>query len=167
MGGCSPDHGAGAVVRGHGQLPGVGHGGDFAGFGQAAAPAQVEHGHTGHASLQVVLKAPFVAQRLAGADQRVAVFGVLLQQVEAVHTDRVFVPEGVEFFQRTGNFLRHGQAPQAVELDHDVHLVAHCITDLAEGLQRQIQVGVADVLAVAFFSGGVKRPDLHGRDALP
>ena len=76
------------------------------------------------------------------------------------------MPEGVERLERARDLLRHGQTPQAVELDHDVHLLAHRIANLAKGFERQVKVGVADVLAVAFFGSRVKRPDLHAGDAL-
>ena len=76
------------------------------------------------------------------------------------------MPEGVERLERARDLLRHGQSPQAVKLDHDVHLLAHRIANLAKGFERQVKVGVADVLAVAFFGSRVKRPDLHAGDAL-
>ena len=163
--GRGPDHRPSAVVRRHWQLPGVSHGGNLARLAQAAAPAQVQHHHTGHAGLQVVLEGPFVAQGFAGADQGFAIARVLLEQVQAVHADRVFMPKGVEGLEGTCDLLRHRQAPQAVELDHDVHAVANRRADLAKRLQRQVQVGIADVLAVAALGRWVKRPDFHGRDA--
>ena len=72
-----PHHGASAVVRCHGQLPGIGHGGNFAGLGQPTAPAQVQHGHAGHTGLQIVFKTPLVAERLASANQRIRMRRVL------------------------------------------------------------------------------------------
>ena len=52
-----------------------------------------------------------------------------------------------------------------MKLDHDVHLVAHGISDFAKRLQCRIQVLRADVLAVRLFCGHIKRPDLHAGDA--
>ena len=66
-------------MRRHRQLPGVGQRGNFAAFRQATAPTEVRHHDAGHAGLQIVLEAPFIAEGFAGADQRVAVFGVLLE----------------------------------------------------------------------------------------
>ncbi|GEM_PF-3397655 len=63
-----------------------GHAGNLARLGEAAAPAQVEHGHT---RLQIVLEVPFVAQRFTDSDQGFAVLRMLFEQIEAVHADGI------------------------------------------------------------------------------
>src|SRR5687768_6247863 len=55
---------------------------------------------------------------------------------------------------------------QRVELDHDVHAVAHGRTDLPEGLERLLQVFQGDVQPVRGLGVRIERPDLHGADAL-
>ena len=90
---------------------------------------------------------------------------VLLARSRHVQADRVFVPEGVESASAR-DLLRHRQAPQAVELDHDVHLRRRprrgsCGTAPARRPGRP-----ADVLAVAALGREVERPDLHAGDAL-
>ena len=52
-----------------------------------------------------------------------------------------------------------------MELDHDVHLVAHSIAYFSKRLQRGVQVLRADVLSVRLFSSHIKGPNLHARDA--
>ena len=76
------------------------------------------------------------------------------------------MPEGIELLQGARDLAGHGQTPQAVELDHDVHLVAHRLTDLAKRLEGAVEIWRADVLAVGLLSGHIEGPDLHARDAL-
>ncbi len=53
-----------------------------------------------------------------------------------------------------------------MQLDHDVHAVADRVADLAERLERLLELGRADVVAARALGGEVERPDLHARDAL-
>ena len=53
-----------------------------------------------------------------------------------------------------------------MELDHDVHAVADRAADLAERLERLVELGGADVEAARRLGGVVERPDLHAGDAL-
>jgi hypothetical protein len=59
----------------------------------------------------------------------------LLEEPEAVHADRILVPERIELGERLGDALRRGQPPERVELDHDVHPVPDGRADPAERLQ--------------------------------
>ena len=61
---------------------------------------------------------------------------------------------------------RGRMAPQRVQFHHDVHPVAHRAANLAERLQRPVEVARGDVVAVGFHRRMVERPDLHPRDAL-
>ena len=157
---------AGAVVRRDRQVPGLRHRGDLARLREAAAPGDVEHDDAGRAGLQQVAEGPAAAQRLRGRDRRRARRLVALEVGQAVHADRVFVPEGGVGRQRLGDLHRRQQLPHRVELDHDVHPVADRLADLLERLQRRLQVGGGDVLAARLLGGMVERPDLHRRDAL-
>ena len=62
--------------------------------------------------------------------------------------------------------LGRGQIPERMELDHDVHAIADRLADLAEGLQRPVEIGVGDVAALAGRGISVEGPDLHAGDAL-
>ena len=90
------------------QLPGIGERGDAARLAHTAAPREVEHDDAGDAGLEQVLEAPTPGEDLRGADRRLRVGRVLLQQREAVHADRVLVPEGVELGERLRDALRSG-----------------------------------------------------------
>jgi len=76
------------------------------------------------------------------------------------------MPECVERSERFGNLHGRQQLPQRVELNHDFHLVAHAFADLFKRLQRLFEIGRRDVLTIGLLGGAIKRPDLHGRDAL-
>jgi hypothetical protein len=62
--------------------------------------------------------------------------------------------------------LRGRQAPQRMELHHDVHAIADRRANLAERLESFLQIGARDVLPVARFSERIEWPDLHPGDAL-
>ena len=147
-------------------VPGLGHAGDLARFREAAAPGQVEHDDAGRLGLEIVAEGVSIGQRLGGADPGLGVAGVFAEVLDVVEAERVLVPVGVELGEALGQLLRHGQAPERMELDHDVHLVADRLPDLAEGLQRRVQLLRADVPAGGAFGGDVEGPDLHAGDAL-
>ena len=88
------------------------------------------------------------------------------QRVEVVGPDRVLEPERLELLQRAHEALRRRQAPQPVQLDHDVHGRADGAADLAERLQAAVQVPRCDVGAAARLGVRIEWPDLHGRDVL-
>ena len=76
------------------------------------------------------------------------------------------MPVRVELGERAGEPLRHRQAPQRMELDHDVHAVADGLADLGERFERGIELGRRDVPAGRALGGDVEGPDLHAGDAL-
>ena len=61
---------------------------------------------------------------------------------------------------------RRRMAPERVQLNHDVHGVAHRAAYLAERLQRPVEVARGDIVAVGLDRSMVERPDLHAGDAL-
>ena len=83
----------GAVVRRDRQMPGFGHRGDLLGLGEP--PHQAMSSITTPATpVSRRSRKRSAAERLGGADRRARSLGVALQRAEAVHLDRVFVPEG-------------------------------------------------------------------------
>ena len=59
----------GAVVRRNRKMPGFGHGGDLLGFGDAAAPGEVQHDDAGRAGFQEIAECGPAAKRLRRADR--------------------------------------------------------------------------------------------------
>ncbi len=159
-------HRPGAVVRGDRQVPGLHHGGDLLGLRDPAAPREVEHDDPRGARLQEVAEAPSRRQRLRRADRHGRGLGVARERAEAVHLDRVLVPERVVRRERAGDLHGGEELPHRVELDHDVHPVAHALADLVERGERGPEVVGGDGEAVGLRGRAVEGPDLHGRDAL-
>ena len=84
-------------------------------------------------------------------------------RVELVVADRLLQPGDVVGLQRLGDAQRRRQGPQAVQLDHDLHLAADGVADLLERLERLVEFGKRDAGAVRGLGGDVERPDLHRR----
>ena len=125
-------HRPGAVVRRDRQVPGLGHRSDLARLGEAAAPGDVEHDDAGGAGLEEIAEGPARAERLRGADRRRRGLGIAPEVAEAVHPDRVLVPEGLVGRERAGDGHRRQELPERMELDHDLHAVADRLADLLE-----------------------------------
>src|SRR5688572_17592271 len=159
------DHRTGAVVRRDRQLPRVSERGDAPRFADATAPGEVEHHDSRYTGLEQILETPSSGEDLRGADRRLRVGRVLLEKREAVHADRVLVPEGVELRKRLRDALRGEQAPEGMKLHHDVHPVADHCANLSERLERSLQIGRRDVLTLARFGVGIEGPNLHPGDA--
>ena len=121
----------------------------------------------GGAGLQKIAERPAGRQRLGGADRRGRSVGVALEAREAVHLDRVLVPERVERRERPGDRDGGQQLPQRMELDHDVHPVADRLADLLERLQARTSGRRGEMSTPRLASAAeIERPDLHRRDAL-
>src|SRR3712207_1893413 len=92
--------------------------------------------------------------------------GVVFEVADIVEAKRVLVPVGVELRKSCSELFGHRQAPQRVELDHNVHLVADGLADLGERLKSYLEFGWGYVIAVAALGGEIERPDLHAGNAL-
>src|SRR5271168_4480140 len=163
MGRSSENHRTCAVVRRDRQMPCFGHRGDFLGFGNASAPGDIQHHYPRDARLQQVPEREPASQRFRRANGRDRRLRVAFQRAEAVHLDRVFVPESIKRRERARDRHRRQQLPHRVKLDHDIHLVANGVSDLLERNESGRYVLRRDIAAVRLLSGVIERPYLHGR----
>ena len=58
------------------------------------------------------------------------------------------------------------QAPERVQLDHDIHPVADRVPDLPEGFEPPLQPFRGDEEPASLLGIGIEGPDLHRRDPL-
>ena len=166
MHGGGIDDRPGAVMGRDRQMVGLRQARDLARLGDAADPAEVGHHDADGAAADELAIGKARGQGLAGGDRHAGGARELGQRIGIVHADRIFEPEGIELLQRRHDPLGRGQIPQGVELDHDVHAIADRLADLAEGLQRPVEIGAGDVAALAGRGIIVEGPDLHAGDAL-
>jgi hypothetical protein len=78
------------------QVPSLGHRGDLARLGQAAAPGQVEHHDAGGVRFEQIAEGPAGGQRFGRAERSRALGCIALQARQRIHLDRIFVPEGIK-----------------------------------------------------------------------
>jgi hypothetical protein len=57
----------------------------------------------------------------------------------ALPSDRILVPVGVEWFECLGDLQRGRKPPKGMEFDHDIHLLAYCLSDLSKGIKTSVQ----------------------------
>ncbi|MNF06217.1 hypothetical protein D3C80_2061230 [compost metagenome] len=77
-------------------MPGLRHGGNFAGFRETTTPAQIEHDDASYTRFEKITERPTTPQCFRGTDRRYACFRIALETAKTIHLDRVFVPERLE-----------------------------------------------------------------------
>jgi hypothetical protein len=65
----------------------------------------------------------------------------LADGVHVVHHYRILDPQRIERLKCTRDAGRHRTVPHAVQLRHDLHLVADSTADFLEGFKRLLQIG--------------------------
>ena len=160
-------HRAGAVVRRHRQVLGLGHGGDLLGLRQAAAPGQVEHDDAGGAGLQQLAEGPAECQasprrrpgrgwrrrRSLKVRQASILIGSSCQKVSNGSSAWAMRIAVGRFHIEWNSTMMSILSPTASRI-------------LSERLQRRGQVGAGDVVAAGGLRRRIERPDLHAGDAL-
>ena len=159
------DDRAGAIVQRHRQFARLRHVGDLARLRQPAAPGEIDHDHRGGALVDQLLEHLPRRQPFAGGDRDRGVARQFRHGVEFVVADRLLEPGDVIVLQRVGDAKQRRQCPEAMQFDHDFHVAADRVADLAERLQRLVEVGQRNARAVGGLGSDIERPDLHGADA--
>ncbi len=89
---------SGAVMGGNGHMKAIGHGGNFTGFGEAAAPGQIKDDDAQAVEANKGSKISFPAQGFTHSDGCFGGPGDRIQTVHMVHENRIFDPMGIKFF---------------------------------------------------------------------
>ena len=154
----------GAVVGGRRDRVRVSHARNLACLGDPSAPHRVDHEDVRAAKLKDPPELPACHQVLAGEyrDRRLLTEGG--EDAGIIRADQVLDPGRLVLLERMRDLDRGRERPEAVALDHDVHLTTHGLADLPYRLEPRLQVTVVNSDAALLLGEDVERPYLHRRD---
>ena len=158
MGGGPERDGADGVVAGERQVGGVGHGGDLAALGEAAAPGEVGHDDVAGGLLDPGAEAEAGEDALALADRDRGLGLQADEGVDVVGGHDLLEPEDVVGLEGAGDAGGGGQVPAGVAFDGDRHPVADGLADVVDDGDAAGEVVVGDAVAEG-AGGGDRTPD--------
>ena len=134
---------ADGVVAGERQVGGVGHRGDLAALGEAAAPGEVGHDDVAGGLLDPGAEAEAGEDALALADRDRGLGLEADEGVDVVGRHDLLEPHDVVGLERAGDAGGGRQVPAGVALDGDLHAVADGLADVLDDGDAAGEVVVA------------------------
>ena len=150
----------------NGKRVGLGDDRDLARLAQTSAPARVEHDDPCGAVLAQAPEVRKTGDGLPHGQRRRRASGQPGEALDVVGAEGILVPARLERIAGRRDPLRRFELPEAVQLDHHVHLHADRGADLAQRAQSAFEVARIHRGAAGHLGAPVERPDLHRPDPL-
>ncbi len=108
------------AVRRHGDVIGLGHGGDAADFGNAAGVGKVRLDDVDAGRLEERLEIPAAVEAFTQRDRRGRQLRQLRDAFDMLRQQRLFDEQRADRFEGVGQLLGHGFVHAAVEVEADI-----------------------------------------------